>query len=134
MGCSPPRGRVGSEALEWFLVLILGQDATDATIAFHPDWVWEKKMPLFCIGELDIKDRSVSVVSKEYRLLEKKLHSLGLFETRYSFFIGELAKFLILWFFIVYFCTLGEKWAYFLSATCAGLMWHQAAFFSHDGF
>ena len=112
----------------------LGKDATDATIAFHPAWVWNQKMPLFCIGDLDPRDHETNPISQSYRKLEEQLHALNLFETDYWFFIRELIKFGLLWLSMLYFGIYGTSFgSYFLSASCAGLLWHQAAFFAHDG-
>jgi hypothetical protein len=111
-----------------------GKDATDATIAYHPDWVWEKKLPHFCIGELELKDRKLPLVSKNYRLLEQQLKKEKFFETDYFFFARELVKFALLWVGMIYFVAFkSDPVSYSVSAILAALLWHQAAFFSHDG-
>ncbi|KAI8914479.1 fatty acid desaturase-domain-containing protein [Gorgonomyces haynaldii] len=108
-----------------------GKDASDATLAFHPDWVWEKKMPYFCIGELHPKDRQVPKVSQDYRALNEELKKQGLFKTDYFYFARELIKFVFLWVGAFYLCVYRPEY-WFWSATMLGTLWHQAAFFAHD--
>jgi hypothetical protein len=63
-------------------------------------------LPLFCIGELDVKDRAINPVSASYRKLNDKLHELNLFDSDYFFYVRELIKFLGLWAGMLYFCIL----------------------------
>eukprot|EP00842_Homolaphlyctis_polyrhiza_P004968 jgi/Hompol1/5472/HPOL_001962-RA len=111
-----------------------GKDATDAMIAFHPDWVFTERLPRFYIGDLEKEDCITSPVSLAYRNLETKLHEAGLFETDYSFFGRELLKFSILWIGMIYFAVHSSTSnIYFaISILCAATLWQQAAFVAHD--
>ncbi|KAJ8331335.1 hypothetical protein QVD99_001619 [Batrachochytrium dendrobatidis] len=111
-----------------------GKDATDAMIAFHPPEVFSERLPNFCIGEIALEDRITSPVSLAYRELEFKLHEAGIFNTDYSFYGREIIKFLALWLGMLYFALYAKEsiiW-YFVSAMCAAILWHQAAFVAHD--
>jgi cytochrome b involved in lipid metabolism len=120
---------------ELILKHLAGKDATDATVAFHPEWVWLKKMPLFLIGELKTKESKVNKISQSYRKLNEELKAAGLFVSDYWFYFREVVKFVILWATMIYFILYGSSNIhYFISATSAGILWHQAAFFAHDGF
>jgi hypothetical protein len=57
-------------------MLIKGKDATDAMLALHPAWVMEK-IPPFYIADLNPIDIEHSEISKDFRELNDKLHSIG---------------------------------------------------------
>jgi delta8-fatty-acid desaturase len=115
--------------------LILGRDATDVILAYHPDWVIEKKMPHFVIGELAPESRTTSKVSTSYRLLDAQIRNLGLYTTDYSFYLREALKFFALWAVVLYFPLAypGSTYAVLVSAFIAAILWHQGAFVAHDG-
>ncbi|KAI8829938.1 fatty acid desaturase-domain-containing protein [Chytriomyces cf. hyalinus JEL632] len=111
-----------------------GRDATDAIIAYHPEWVMDKKMPHFCVGELAPSERSSSSkVSIGYRQLDEKIRKLGLYNTNYSYFIRELLKFVVLFVVGVY-LVLRHPNVYGVlgSALSFATLWWQAAFYAHD--
>ncbi|KAI8838223.1 cytochrome b5-like heme/steroid binding domain-containing protein [Chytriomyces cf. hyalinus JEL632] len=112
-----------------------GRDATDAIIAYHPEWVMDKKMPHFCIGELAPHERTSSrKVSVGYRQLDEKLRKLGFYNTNYSFFIRELIKFVVLLVSGVYLVLrYPNVYGVLASALCFATLWWQAAFYAHDG-
>lgn len=112
----------------------LGKDATDAMIVMHPPWVMDKIKPFYIadLEPLDVQDHQISI---DFRALNVKLHKLGFYESRKSFWVGELLKFGLLWIGMIYFTVYGngQNWSYLVSALLASQLWHQAAFVVHDG-
>ncbi|KAI9344614.1 fatty acid desaturase-domain-containing protein [Obelidium mucronatum] len=99
-----------------------GRDATDAIISYHPEWVLEKKLPHFCVGELAETSRTPSSkISMAYRQLDDRIRKAGLYQTNYNFYIREAVKFAFLWATAVYlilnfgFCI---AVCYFVVASC----------------
>lgn len=113
---------------------MIGMDATDAMIAFHPQWVFEKRLPHFCVGILHPDSCYTSPVSLAYRELHSSLNMAGLFKRNDSFFVREIVKFLLLWVGMVGLAVYGPNtvWNYTVSALLAATLWHQAAFVAHD--
>ncbi|KAJ3203014.1 hypothetical protein HDU83_001280 [Entophlyctis luteolus] len=111
-----------------------GRDATDAIIAYHPDWVIDKKIPHFCVGELAPNERTVSSkISLSYRAMDQKIRNLGLYQTNYSFYIRELCKFAAIWVAAVYLVlAFPNFYGVLASAVCCSVLWWQAAFVAHD--
>ncbi|KAL9256864.1 Acyl-lipid (9-3)-desaturase-like protein, partial [Drosera capensis] len=62
------------------LVILAGQDVTDAFVALHPGSAW-KELDKFFTG-YHLKDYKVSPVSKEYRNLAAQFAKMGLFERK----------------------------------------------------
>ncbi|KAI8620665.1 fatty acid desaturase-domain-containing protein [Chytriomyces sp. MP71] len=111
-----------------------GKDSTDVIIAYHPDWVLDKKMPHFCVGELAAHERpSSNKISVSYRLLDNKIRQMGLYKTNYSFFIREAVKFLGLFVTAIYLVIKYPTfWGVLASALTFATLWWQAAFVAHD--
>jgi delta8-fatty-acid desaturase len=108
-----------------------GQDCTDAMIVLHPSWVMDK-IHSYYIADLD-QVGPVSPISQDFKLLEKELHTLGLYESHPRFWIQENAKFLLLWLGMLYFVIYGSSNVEYLAAAMmAATLWHQAAFVAHD--
>ncbi|KAJ1544912.1 hypothetical protein HK096_007009, partial [Nowakowskiella sp. JEL0078] len=109
------------------------KDATDVIIAFHPAEALARMKP-FQVGYLLPSEIRTTQISKDYRVLEKKLKDGGYFETNYWFFIREFIKFFALWFGMIYFAAFGPKkwWSYVISCSCSAVLWQQAAFVAHD--
>ncbi|KAJ3059067.1 hypothetical protein HDU99_006515, partial [Rhizoclosmatium hyalinum] len=111
-----------------------GKDSTDAIIAYHPDWVIDKKIPHFCVGELAPNERTVdSKISLAYRQLDERIRKAGLYQTNYNFYIREIIKFAFFWVGAIYLILrfpnfYGVLGSAFLCAT----LWWQAAFVAHD--
>jgi delta8-fatty-acid desaturase len=112
-----------------------GKDATDAIIAFHPPEVLNKRMHAFCIGELAKNELPVSTISESWRKLESKMHEIGLFESKPSFWFLEVAKFCVLWAVMITLAVKGgdNLFMHLGSAISAAILWHQVAFMGHDG-
>ena len=114
----------------------IGRDSTDVILAYHPDWVIQKKMTHFYIGELDpCASTRTSAISKSYRNLDARIRQLGYYDTDYWFYIREGIKFLALWIGVVYFAVVGAgSVGYVLtSALLCAFLWHQGVFVAHDG-
>lgn len=112
-----------------------GRDSTDVILAYHPDWVIQKKMTHFYIGELDpCASTRTSAISKSYRNLDARIRQLGYYDTDYWFYIREGIKFLALWIGVVYFAVVGAgSVGYVLtSALLCAFLWHQGVFVAHD--
>ncbi|KAJ3107912.1 hypothetical protein HDU97_002844 [Phlyctochytrium planicorne] len=119
-----------------------GKDATDVILAYHPEWAIEKKMPHFCIAELDttsiVSDTPAAIRSKKistsYRQLDAKIRQMGLYQTDFTFYMKEGIKFLIIWVAALSLAMLypSSVVAVTASALLFGLLWHQGAFVAHD--
>ncbi|KAJ3108388.1 hypothetical protein HK100_003451 [Physocladia obscura] len=110
------------------------KDATDAIIAYHPDWVIDKKIPHFCVGELASTERTVSPkISQAYRALDLKIRDMGLYQTNYNFYIREVCKFAALWVAAIYLILRYPTfYGVLASSVCCAILWWQAAFVVHD--
>ncbi|KAG0231083.1 hypothetical protein BGW42_000500 [Actinomortierella wolfii] len=134
----------------------IGRDCTDEVRALHPDYVLQKKIKYFEIGDYrpydaddllataqvparkpktkeEIFEIQHKQVSAAYRQLEDRLKAEGLFDTNYVHYAWEFARYLTLftmaWVLNLWgTCTLH----YMLSALCLAMFWHQVSFFAHD--
>lgn len=68
------------------LVNVAGRDATDNFAAYHPVFVWEKKLPYFLIGELPEAEAKATPFQRAYRSVQQQLLEAGLHQTRYSYY------------------------------------------------
>ncbi|KAJ3030446.1 UNVERIFIED_CONTAM: hypothetical protein HDU68_009002 [Siphonaria sp. JEL0065] len=111
-----------------------GRDATDAIIAYHPEWVLDKKLPHFCVGELAQTERTPSTkISMAYRQLDDRIRKAGLYQTNYNFYIRELLKFGALWISAIYLILkFPNIYGVLASALVCATLWWQAAFVAHD--
>jgi delta8-fatty-acid desaturase len=109
-----------------------GKDATDAVLAVHPPET-SRLFRAFYIGDIDPREATNSVISQDYRELEKYLRSNGYYEIQPWFWIRENIKFFILWSLMVY-CVVfwNTNLSSFLGAFIAAQLWHQVAFVAHD--
>ncbi|KAJ3071876.1 hypothetical protein HDU98_004682 [Podochytrium sp. JEL0797] len=111
-----------------------GRDSTDAIIAYHPEWVIEKKIPHFCVGELAPNEKSISpTISLAYRKLDDRIRKADLYTTNYNFYIRELVKFGSLWVAAIYLVLrFPNFYGVLASALLCATLWWQAAFVAHD--
>ncbi|KAI9347782.1 fatty acid desaturase-domain-containing protein [Zopfochytrium polystomum] len=113
-----------------------GRDSTDAILAYHPDWVIEKKMPHLCIADLAPADALAlqSKLSTSYRQLDAKLRTMGLYNTDYSFYLREAIKFLAIWAAAIYIAVAYREYFFGVlgSAVLCAILWQQGAFVAHD--
>lgn len=120
----------------------IGRDATDEVKALHPDFVLEKLLPKFCIGdfyqepELEQNDwlKKQKQISLAYQELHRKVKESGLFKTRYSDYAWEALR-----------CTMFGSVSLFLlrtfpesfftvtiAALCLAFFWMQLSYTVHD--
>ena len=71
-----------------------GKDATDAMLAFHPDWVIQEKLIKYKCGI--VADYTVSPVSLGYRALIKRINASELNQIHPWFWARELGKAVLL--------------------------------------
>ncbi|GAB2210299.1 hypothetical protein Droror1_Dr00015562 [Drosera rotundifolia] len=113
------------------LVILAGQDVTDAFVALHPGSAW-KELDKFFTG-YHLKDYRVSPVSKEYRNLAAQFAKMGLFERK-----GHgvcVLMWMIVMMFAVSVCgvvLLDGFWVHVLCGGLLGWMWIQSGWIGHD--
>lgn len=113
------------------LDLAKGTDATDAFVAYHPNWVFGK-LKYYRIAR--VKDYQFTKGSRLFLELRKTLEEAGLFKLNVWFYIRLTLILLVMWATCVGLVLYGPQMqiTYIVSAIiCAG-MWHQASFFAHD--
>jgi hypothetical protein len=115
-------------------IVDVGKDATDAMIVLHPSWVMDR-IDTYYIADLEPTEITTSIISTDFKQLEKTVRQHGLFTPNKYFWIRENMKFLGLWLGMVYFAVYGPRHelCYLVSALFAANLWHQAAFVAHDG-
>lgn len=115
------------------LLGMAGKDATDMFSNFHPNYVWEKKLPYFHCA--DVVDKPAeSEEQKDFRELRQGLLRDGLFETRVLGFYGPMiVMYALLLGAAVYFTSQADSTAgRMFGAVLLGLYFQQLAFIGHD--
>lgn len=114
---------------------LIGRDATDHMVAFHPKHVLSDMLPRFEVGVYKAPKKSADEqkVHDLYKKLVKDVEDAGFHETDMSFFNGLLFRYAIVWVSAVASVLLLPKW---WNAVVGGLLmantWQQVAFFCHD--
>jgi delta8-fatty-acid desaturase len=117
---------------ELALVHMNGKDATDAMIALHPPYVFDRLKP-FYIGEYRQENFHNDKVSKDFRELNDKLWELGYYNTTAWFYIVENLKFISMLLIVGYLVIYQQSdFGYVAAALILGALWHQVAFVAHD--
>lgn len=110
---------------------LVGQDVTDAFIAFHPGTAWHHLDHLFT--GYHIRDFQVSEVSRDYRRMAAEFRKLGLFENKGHVTLYTLAFVAAMFLGVLYgvlACT--SVFAHQIAAALLGLLWIQSAYIGHD--
>ncbi|KFK35341.1 hypothetical protein AALP_AA5G272100 [Arabis alpina] len=110
---------------------LVGQDVTDAFIAFHPGTAWHNLEPLFTGYHL--RDFEVSDVSRDYRKMAAEFRKLGLFEKKGHVTLYTLAFIASMFAGVLYgvlACT--SIIVHQIAAALLGLLWIQSAYIGHD--
>ncbi|CAG8520600.1 1672_t:CDS:2, partial [Acaulospora colombiana] len=98
---------------------MIGKDATDEINAFHPEYVTNKKIHSFYVGEYTENDAQQSLpienglsfaeeqsISESYRKLESKIKELGLYDCNYWYYALEASRYVLLitsaWLLVIY--------------------------------
>jgi delta8-fatty-acid desaturase len=120
---------------------LVGKDATDYMIAFHPKEVINKQVPRFIVAEYkapETKSKSKieienEKVSHKFKELVHKLESEGWHDTEYGYYQFLLLRYLFIFIASIFFCMYGP---YMIGAVVGGLLmaatWQQVAFYCHD--
>lgn len=110
-------------------------DASDIFLAYHPDYVRNKLMHVFCVGKV-IDPRPRRPLETEYKKLYKTILEEGIFETNYFYYAGKMLYPLVLGaiaFYLFFFCPQWDSvYKYILGTVLLSLMQHQGAFIGHD--
>ncbi|KAF2304337.1 hypothetical protein GH714_030193 [Hevea brasiliensis] len=113
------------------LLLLAGQDATDAFVAYHPGTVW-KYLDKFFTG-YHLKDYSVSEVSKDYRKLVAEFSKMGLFEKKGHITFISLCFMAVLFALSVYGILYSNStWVHLFCGGLIGFLWIQSGWIGHD--
>ena len=119
----------------------LFKDATDQFTQFHPDYVEEKLIKNFYIGDVSPDDTSKlishSALSKDFAKLHKTLDKKGYFICDNYFYYLEVLKSFVLITLSLLTIFFGPKetlgvFNYILAAFLLAFGWHQLAFIGHD--
>ncbi|KAJ7351734.1 hypothetical protein OS493_035799 [Desmophyllum pertusum] len=109
-----------------------GHDCTDVFKAFHLNWVSEKKLPAFKIGEVAEEcKRSESSLVKDYRKVREEIER-GL-DTNYWFYVGHGIHLSVIFAVLVYGVVYSNNvYIQVASSITMALFWQQIAFVGHD--
>jgi sphingolipid 8-(E)-desaturase len=114
---------------------LIGHDATDHMVAFHPKHVFEDMLPRMEVGQYKAPKKSAKDerVHKAFQKLVKTIEEEGYHETNTTFFNLLLLRYAIVWLSAIASVLYLPKW---WNAIIGGLLmantWQQVAFFVHD--
>ncbi|EDO48554.1 predicted protein [Nematostella vectensis] len=117
------------------ILYMAGRECTDVFKAFHPAWVFTKKLPAFKIGKLDDtrKEKKETSLSEDFEKLRQEIIEGGGLQTNYWFYI-RLASMLALLFASIIYCVVFSNNVYIQVAAgiLVAVFWQQMAFIGHD--
>ncbi|KAL3823071.1 hypothetical protein ACHAXA_011123 [Cyclostephanos tholiformis] len=119
---------------EQTILRFAGMDATDELRAFHDDWVLERRVPNFVIGNVvDAPSEEASELVNDFRALGESFEKLGYFRVSPAFYVTKVFAV-----FCIFLASLGlllgtsSIAGLALSAILMGIFWQQFAFVGHD--
>lgn len=109
-----------------------GLDATDELRAFHQDWVFAKKFPLFLVGHVSDAPEPSQLV-KDFRALYKYLDAKSYFQSDLSYYYPKFASLALIFTAVWALVTLSSNNnVHLLAAVLLGVFFQQFAFVGHD--
>lgn len=114
---------------------LVGHDATDHMVAFHPKHVFTDLLPRFEVGTFKEPKKSAKDqrVHDAYQKLVQKVEDMGYHETSYAYFGALLLRYAVVYTGSILAVLYLPKW---WNAVVGGLLmahtWQQVAFFCHD--
>lgn len=109
-----------------------GMDATDELRAFHDNWVLEKKLPHFVVGEVR-DNENVSELVRDFRELGEHFEKMGYYRVSPWYYVWKVATVFCI-FAMVLLLVFGTQstLAHMAAAILLGIFWQQFAFVGHD--
>lgn len=118
---------------------LIGKDATEQILAFHPSFVYEKMMKRFQCGEMKyteaeaLQREDFIKVSASFDRLKAQIETEGLMETAPTFYGWLVLRFAVQFIASIVLClSLPAPLNAVVGGFAVGFFWQQIAFFSHD--
>lgn len=114
---------------------LIGHDATDHMVAFHPKHVFTEQLPRFEVGKFKSPQKTATEerTHKAFQKLVQEIEDRGYHETDYGFFNLLLLRYAVIYVSAIASVLYLPKW---WNAVVGGLLmahiWQQVAFFVHD--